>query len=208
MSRIEFRKDDEEQNRRIFLESRPRHVTKLLVPLIEQLTEAGVIIEPRKTSRIHMTWLQLGRPERLQAKIIRVNPDLDPDNLAEDFEDLLLDIKSMRLGSIAAFSERLSFYSYPPRSFLALKMQKTAELVEGRDLIMERFIKFLHSCGISDVEAFMRSTADLKFQVDDKYNPHITLGVWDPQVTLPDIDVSNIQLLLRPPRLANVRVVR
>lgn len=207
MNRVEFVQHPQGGKRRIFLERRPRHASELLVPLVDQLSETGVITDSVEKGRFHLTLFHLGRPERLQAKIIRENPDLDPDNLYGAFEDLLLDIKSMRWSSVIAHSERLFFYNYPPRSFLALKMQHTAELVKGRDLVIERFVRFLQGCGISDTEAFMRSSADLKFQVDDKYSPHITLGIRDPRAAVPDIDVSNIQLLLRPPHLANVRVV-
>lgn len=208
MSKVEFVNQPQGGNRKIFLLRRPRHTTKTLLPLIEQLTELGVLSDPRKKTKLRSTWFHLGRPEGLLRQITNVNLELNEGDFTAALENLLLDISAMKWGSVPAYGEKLVPYGYPPRSFAGFKLQITPELMEGRERVLERVKGFLHDCGIPAAADFMAHNANLKHTLTDKFDPHISLGIRNPDVPLPNLDISGIKLTLQPPQLVGVRIIQ
>ncbi len=185
-------------------------ITKLQNYLISNVKDQGndINVTPVSKDKLHMTLFHYGKPRELYEEIKIVNDSLDFDKFLNDFNNLLTDHKDIRKGNnivlkgaeigisnIRPMTDTLDMFGDINEPVIVLRLKKPEELLEFREDILNQFKEFLKDCGVKDIEGFMTSSPNLKYQVN--YNPHISLGFTNTMdIQLPKIDISDIQILL------------
>ena len=159
-------------------------------------------IEPIPTSDLHLTLFHFGKPNELFDEIALRNPDIHPDLFAEELSRLLKSALAEK-EEIEAAGKELGLFEKRSESVIVLRLQQSEKIREFRGEFLDRFEEFLGACGIRDISSYMQSSPNLKYQSQEIFDPHITIGFPSENIILPNIDVSGINLVLGSPKLAN-----
>ncbi len=166
-----------------------------LVALQEQLSQSTIEF-PIAAKSLHLTLFHYGSPEGLYQEIVQMNPNLDWDTFFELFQLVLMYASEQEKKRIKVRGEVVSMFEDSGAFFIILKIQKTEELMGMRFALLVKFHHFLSACGIDNVDKFMLNSPTLQYHLNYPFTPHITLGVNTQSVSIPDIDVDNLEVLL------------
>lgn len=203
MARVEVEKDRDGRSRVIWF-GRKITDTSLLVELQGQISQFVPSATLVRNSRLHKTDCKFGRWEELRACIFQSNPSLTETQFEDAFCEMVLRIQTVKAGRAVVNGQSLAVWENGGNPLVVLKLQKTDELVKTRKVISGEVKAFLKICGIEDLDQFICSYPQMRYQLD-VYNPHITLARLRGMTTL-SIDVYPISIGLEPPQLMNVRI--
>ena len=157
-----------------------------------------------ETCLLYTSLFHYGKPENLYAELVKVNPSLDWEAFLELFKILLLYALEQEKSQVTVKGDILTVFESNGMFYVVLKILKTEELMKLRQPLLVEFHHFLLACGINGAEEFMRKSSNLQYQLNYPYIPHITLGIHSEAVHLPDIDVSDLAIMLGEQEIVSV----
>ncbi len=153
-------------------------------------------------NKLHLTLFHLGKPDELFNEVANKNPDIHPGLFAEELSRVLRGTL-VEKEEIDVVGKELGLFEKNAKPVIVLRLQENDEIRELRGEFLGRFEKFLASCGITDIPSYMESSPNLRYQSQENFDPHISIGFPGVNVILPRLGVSRMGLVLGSPRLAN-----
>lgn len=130
---------------------------------------------PIPKNQLHLTVFHFGKPESLLNEVSRHVPNLYQDHFKPKFikfqNSLVLPQTEIELTP-----RSLDVFGKPKSPILVIRYEKTEKLISLRKKIFENFCEFLKELGVKNVYDFMSQSENLKYQIEENYKPHISIG--------------------------------
>lgn len=198
-----IKKDNEGKFKRVWVEQKVRDPEEL-IKLQEEISKINPNFKPETPEGMHMALAHFGIPEELFADFKKVKPELSFARFMTQFYKLLQDCDGAMKEEIQVQAESLAIFGKTPWHVAVVKIVNTPELAKDRQVISEALQQFIRNLEVNDVHQFMLESPNLQFEPDDVYNPHTTLGFVGENTTLPQVDISDLKITLKPSDIGGV----
>lgn len=124
---------------------------------------------------LHLTIFHFGKPNSLYQDVIKFVPNLKFDDFLSQFREFQSSLK-MPHTKIKLNATNLDIFGKSDSPILVIRLEKSDQLRALRMIIFNQFEDFTQNLGIKNTREFMCQSEDLKYQLDEKYTPHVSIG--------------------------------
>ena len=164
-----------------------------------------ISLEPLDPEKFHVTLFHYGRSDELYQSVA-MRTVLSKSEFMRRFDSHLENtvIQSYFERSLRVKSYEMAVFGNDINRYLVLRLDESEKMLAFRQKILFGFTEFLRGIGIPEVRTFISNNPELKYQLQQNYKAHITIGTLEPStVDIPKIREKYI-LRLEAPRLFNV----
>lgn len=196
----------EKSNKRIILQSSVLTPNPIIL-LQNQIKNLGSI-EEIPADDLHLTHFHFGKPSELYDEIKTINSEIDYSQFLDEFYNHLLVNTTIDIDKFEVKGEGLSLFEKELKPIIALNLTENREMLNYRNKFLVKFEYFLKSFGIGDVDSFLNSSSNLRYQSMQNYIPHISIGYPTLSMAMTEIDTSDIKLELGTPHFKNIEFLK
>lgn len=164
----------------------PEYIIRLQKKLLEHFSYT---IVPQ--NELHLTIFHFGKPDNLYQEVIKFTSNLEFDDFINHFKEFQSILKLPNI-KIELTATNLAVFGKPDSSILVIRFEKTAQLRALRSTNLNQFEDFTQKIGVKNLREFMMQSENLKYQLDEKYNPHISIGYLSKN-TISQVSINSIK---------------
>ncbi len=190
-----FQKNETGTFQRVWIEQKINNIEDIL-NVQRKVSEKQSAFIPYELEKIHLTVFHFGIPTDLYKEFKVFQPELTLDEFLDRLGSMLMNFAELIPDSMESEILGLDLFGGRVNPKLGLVLERNKLMEEYRNKIIVGLVGFLHELGSANPEEFLQKSRNLRYSLNKKFVPHITLGFWhggeEYKTIQPDIKKVNL----------------